>query len=300
MAGIGPASLSAPPRPQHWFPRAPVHTRPHPLWYFGWAAYVNRGGYLRALALGGPAALLLFIAGLALPWRPLVVAAVLLTAGGALVFLVSLRGIYRMYGPPAAGYVSRLLQLGNIDDRAVIADLHIGTWRHSHLLAELRPAATIYSVNCWNTAGPPSEANVQQLHELEGPPQHPRFERLSAVNGTVPLADCTCDAVVIGFGIHEIPSGGSRERLFDEARRVLKPEGKLLLFEHLVDVENFVIFGPGIAHWPRRRDWFALLEPRFAPVAHQRARQALDLFVATPRAPTRDCTPVPGPLSPRC
>ena len=27
------------------------------------------------------------------------------------------------------------------------------------------------------------------------------------------------------------------------------PGGKLLLFEHIVDVENFVIFGPGIDHW---------------------------------------------------
>jgi hypothetical protein len=39
-----------------------------------------------------------------------------------------------------------------------------------------------------------------------------------------------------------------------------------------------------IAHWPRRRDWLALLEPRFTPIVHERARQALDLFVAR-RAP---------------
>jgi SAM-dependent methyltransferase len=236
---------------------------------------------LRALAFGGPTALALAVAGLAVPWRPLVVAALALLVAGALVFLVSLHGIYRMYGPPSARYVSRLLQLGGIGDRAVIADLHIGTWRHSHLLAELRPAATIYSVNCWDAAGPPSEANVQQLHELEGQPQHPSFEAMAADGGMVPLADGTCDAVVLGFGIHEIPPGGPRERLFDEARRMLRPGGRLLLFEHLVDVENFVIFGPGIAHWPRRRDWLALLKPRFAEIAHVRARQALDLFIAT-------------------
>jgi len=85
----------------------------------------------------------------------------------------------------------------------------------------------------------------------------------------------------MGFGIHEIAEGGPREKLFDEARRVLKPGGKLLLFEHLVDLENFVIFGPGIDHWPRRRDWLRLLEARFTGVRRERARQAVDLYVGT-------------------
>jgi SAM-dependent methyltransferase len=270
----------APPRVRHWFPRAAVHARPHPLWYFGWAAYVNRGGYLRALAFGAPTALALAVAGMTISWRPLVTAGLALVAGGALVFLFSIHGIYRMYGPPATRYVSRLLQLGEVGERAVIADLHIGTWRHSHLLTELRPEATVHSVNCWNAGGPPSEANVKQLHELEGPPQHPTFETIAALDFKVPLADRSCDAVVMGFGIHEIDARGPREQLFDEARRLLRPGGKLLLFEHLVDLENFVIFGPGIAHWPRRREWLALLEPRFADIAHERARQAVDLFVA--------------------
>jgi SAM-dependent methyltransferase len=280
MAALDSTPLIARSGPRHWFPRAAVDGRPHSLWYAGWAAYVNRGGYLRALAFGAPTALGLAVAGMTIPWSPLLTAALALTAGGGLVFLISLHGIYRMYGPPAARYVSRLLELGGVGERAVIADLHIGTWRHSHLLAELRPGATVHSVNCWNAAGPPSEANVKQLHELEGPPQHPRFEAISAVDFRVPLADRSCDAVMMGFGIHEIEPGGPRERLFDEARRLLRPGGKLLLFEHLVDLENFIIFGPGIGHWPRRRDWFALLEPRFAEIAHERARQAVDLFVA--------------------
>ena len=100
---------------------------------------------------------------------------------------------------------------------------------------------------------------------------------------TVPLADASCDAVVVGFGIHELAAGGPREKPFDEARRVLKPGGKLLLFEHIVDFENFVIFGPGIDHWPRRRDWLRLLEARFAGVRHARARQAVDLYVGERR-----------------
>jgi SAM-dependent methyltransferase len=179
--------------------------------------------------------------------------------------------------------VRRLLKMGGVDGPVAVADLHIGTWRTSHLLGELLPDAAIWSVNCWQVddGQRPAEANVRQLHELEPPPHKPPFGLLAATNGTVPLPDASCDAVVMGFGIHEIPAGPPRAKLFDEARRVLKPGGKLLLFEHLVDLENFVIFGPGIDHWPRRRDWLRLLEARFAGVWRQRARQAVDLYVGT-------------------
>ena len=263
---------------RHWYPTAPT-TRPSPYWYFGWAAYVNRGGYRAALVPGLAATAALLALGC---WIPAATTAALaLVAGGAIVFGHSLAGIYRMYGPPAARYVSRLLALGGVGAEAVLADLHIGTWRHSHLLRELRPKARIHSVHCWNVEGPPAEANVRQLHELEPPPAAPPFDLLHAQGFRIPLPDASCDAVLAGFGIHEIPSAGPRERLFDEARRVLKSGGRLLLFEHLVDLENFAIFGPGIAHWPRRREWRALLEARFTDVRHERTAQAVDLFVAT-------------------
>jgi len=280
MQASEPAIRELPPV-RHWYPRATTRGRPHALWYFGWAAYVNRGGYLRALAVGGPVAAALAVAGVVLRSRPLLAAAAVVVAAGAAVFAFSLAGIYRMYGPPAARYIRRLLRMGGIDGHggAVIADLHIGTWRISHLLGELLPRATIWSVNCWDAAGPPSEANVRQLHELEPEPASPRFATRAVAGGAIPLPDGSCDAVVLGFGIHEIPAGGPREKLFDEARRLLRPGGKLLLFEHLVDLENFVIFGPGIDHWPRRRDWMRLLAPRFAPITHERAPQAVDLYV---------------------
>ena len=270
------------PRSSHWYPKATTG-RPHPLWYFGWAAYVNRYGYGRALAVGLPVVGALAIAGLTFGLRPLLAAAAAIAAGGAAVFLFSLLGIFRMYGPPAARYLARLLRMGGIEGRAAVADLHIGTWRTSHLLRELLPDARISSVNCWDTSQPCAEANVRQLHELEPEPNAPPFRKLATANGTLPLADASCDAVVVGFGIHELAAGGPREKLFDEARRVLKPGGKLLLFEHIVDLENFVIFGPGIDHWPRRRDWLRLLEARFAGVRHARARQAVDLYVGERR-----------------
>jgi len=192
MQSAAPATPATFPtrRTRHWYPIATTG-RPHPLWYFGWAAYVNRYGYLRALAIGLPVAAALAAAGVALRVGPLLAAAGALAAGGLAVFAFSLLGIFRMYGPPAARYVRRLLRMGAVDGRAAVADLHIGTWRTSHLLSELLPDAVVWSVNCWDDAQPAAEANVRQLHELERAPRRPPFGMLAAANGAVPLPDAS-------------------------------------------------------------------------------------------------------------
>jgi SAM-dependent methyltransferase len=100
---------------------------------------------------------------------------------------------------------------------------------------------------------------------------------------TVPLADGSCDAVCFGFGTHEIPTGGPREKLFAEAIRILKPGGKVLLFEHGWDAHNYVIFGPVIHHVTKRQDWDKFLKERFDNVKYARSNQAVDLFAATKR-----------------
>jgi SAM-dependent methyltransferase len=99
----------------------------------------------------------------------------------------------------------------------------------------------------------------------------------------VPLANASCDAVCFGFGTHEIPTGGPREKLFSEAIRILKPGGKVLLFEHGWDAHNYVIFGPVIHHVTKREDWDKFLRERFDDVKYARSSQAVDLFAGTRR-----------------
>jgi len=57
------------------------------------------------------------------------------------------------------------------------------------------------------------------VRDLEAPPKsNRRIEPSKADHFTVPLADASCDAVCFGFGTHEIPTGGPREKYL-EARR---------------------------------------------------------------------------------
>jgi SAM-dependent methyltransferase len=274
-------TMTAPHAPQLWYPPADPARQPSPWWYFGRAVYVSRRDYGRIfrafLAVGLPLGTVGVLFKVPLLFR----AAQLLAGAGLGLLAYSLVGLYRMYGHPATAYLRQLLELGQVSGPVTVADLHIGTYRHSYLLAELLPQARIYSVDCWKMDGPPAEEAVEDVRGLEPPPAgHPRIQPLAAQDYAVPLPDGSCDVLVFGFGTHEIPAGAPRERLFEEARRLLRPGGTVLLFEHGYDLHNYIIFGPVIEHVTPRETWEATLRQTFTNVRYARSSHAVDLFAA--------------------
>ena len=268
----------------HWYPASVAGKRPTPWWYWGRAVYVSRRDYWKItkyfLAVGIPLGAIGVLFRVPMAFQ----AAIVLAAIGLLLLAYSLFGLYRMYGHPALRYIRRLVDLGALRGEITVADLHIGTYRHAFLLSDALPEATIQTVDCWNVGGESPEEAVQDVRELEAPPtSNPRIVPSRADHFTVPLPDASCDAVCFGFGTHEIPAGGAREKLFSEADRVLKPGGKVLLFEHGWDAHNYVIFGPVIHHVTKRQDWDRFLRERFDDVKYARSSQAVDLFAGTRR-----------------
>ncbi|OLD81406.1 MAG: hypothetical protein AUG46_11470 [Acidobacteria bacterium 13_1_20CM_3_58_11] len=268
----------------HWYPASIAAKRPTPWWYWGRAVYVSRRDYSRItkyfLAVGIPLGVIGVFFRLPLAfWM-----AVALAEIGLLLLAYSLVGLYRMYGHPGVRYVRRLVELGGVEGQVTVADLHIGTYRHAFLLSDVLPEATIQTVDCWNVEGESPEEAVQDVRELEVPPtSNPRIVASKADHFTLPLPDASCDAVCFGFGTHEIPTGGAREKLFSEANRILKPGGRVLLFEHGWDAHNYAIFGPVIHHVTKRQDWDKFLRDRFDDVKYARSTQAVDLFAARRR-----------------
>ena len=268
----------------HWYPGTVADKRPTAWWYWGRAVYVSRRDYWRItkkfLAVGIPLGAIGVLFHIPMSLQ----AAWLLAAIGLVLLAYSLFGLYRMYGHPGVRYIRKLVELGGVNGKVTLADLHIGTYRHAFLLSDVLPEATIQSVDCWNVEGESPEEAVKDVRDLELPPTgNPRIIPSKAQHFGIPLADASCDAVCFGFGTHEIPTGGSREKLFAEASRILKPGGKVLLFEHGWDAHNYVIFGPVIYHVTKRQDWDKFLRERFDNVKYERSNQAVDLFAGTRR-----------------
>jgi SAM-dependent methyltransferase len=264
----------------HWFPKAGGATRPSPGWYWGWALYVNRGGFRGAFVRLAPVGAALLVAAAMVPSHGLRLGAALAFAVAGLVLLHSIVGHALVYGRPAGRYFDRLLALGAVRAPARVADLHIGTWRHTYALLDRLPSAHVVSIDIWAAGAEATEGAVRELRELElAASPADRLKPVRAGDGHLPLADESMDVVVLGLGSHEI-EGAPQDHLLREARRVLKPDGTLLFFEHAKNWQSFLIFGPGIAHWTTREEWTRRLSVHFANVRSQRTPYAVDLFAA--------------------
>src|SRR5256714_1296809 len=194
----------------HWYPAAVAGQRPSAWWYWGRAVYVSRRDYWKItkyfLAVGIPRGAIGVLFRLPLAFW----AAVALAEIGLLLLAYSLFGLYRMYGHPGVRYIRRLVELGEVQGQVIVADLHIGTYRHAFLLSDVLPEATIQTVDCWNVEGESPEEAVQDVRDLEVPPTNsPRIVASKTEHFTLPLPDASCDAVCFGFGTHEIPTGGA-------------------------------------------------------------------------------------------
>jgi hypothetical protein len=94
---------------------------------------------------------------------------------------------------------------------------------------------------------------------------------------------------------HELRSHESRVALFSEIHRVLAPTGKAIVAEHLRDLANATVFGPGALHFHSRRPWMRCFEDAQLAV---RSEFAITPFVRVfvlerttidPRLSTVDC-----------
>ncbi|HEY0606250.1 MAG TPA: class I SAM-dependent methyltransferase [Herpetosiphonaceae bacterium] len=272
-----------PAQPAYWFPKTQATHRPPFWWYVGWVIYANRSTFAKAFALFAGTSLALFLVGLLLQLAILIWTSYALTGIGLFLLLNSLLGLTLVYGPPARRYIGQLLKLGDVDRPQRVADLHIGTYRISYLLADLLPGATIESVDIWDNTRYETERALVLLRALEAAPtSEQRIRPRQAAGAQVPLPAASCDVVVLGLGLHEIPAGAEREAIFAEAKRLLRPGGTCLFFEHTVDLQSLLVFGFEIKHWERRAQWLRLLRQTFGPnVRHQRSAQAIDLYSAT-------------------
>ena len=88
-----------------------------------------------------------------------------------------------------------------------------------------------------------------------GPPPQPAPRLCS--RRWIALATGSLDSIFLTFAAHEVRDLAGQRALFSDLRKALRPGGQLVITEHLRDVANFAVYGPGAMHFQPLATWQA-------------------------------------------
>lgn len=84
-------------------------------------------------------------------------------------------------------------------------------------------------------------------------PPHPKTQQISTTH--IPLGDNCVDKIFAVLSVHEIRDENERLKFFKELDRILKPNGQIVITEHLRDTANFLVYNIGFFHFHRKSSW---------------------------------------------
>ncbi len=82
---------------------------------------------------------------------------------------------------------------------------------------------------------------------------YPNTEQIES--NSIPLSDNSVDNIFLISAVHEIRNQAEKIQFLKECRRVCKPQGKIILVEHLRDIPNFLAFTIGFTHFFSKSTW---------------------------------------------
>ncbi len=151
--------------------------------------------------------------------------------------------------------LSALYKLTWLDDVALapnakIVNINAGFDETSSLLQHKLPAAQMLVLDFYDPRKY-TEISIRRARKA-----YPPFPNTQAVTTNhLPLTGNSIDAVFAILAAHEIRNSDERIAFFAELNRVIKPNGQIIVVEHLQDVENFLAYNIGFRHFHRYSTW---------------------------------------------
>jgi SAM-dependent methyltransferase len=83
----------------------------------------------------------------------------------------------------------------------------------------------------------------------------PNPKEVKIVPSQLPFEDQSQDVVLAITSIHEILNHKERVAFFEEAKRILKKDGLIIVSEQFRDMTNFIFFNIGAFHFLSQKQW---------------------------------------------
>lgn len=199
-----------------------------------------------ALSLGGLFGLAILYNFLNQPFRLILV---ILFGGIILTNLITLAVSFYVYD------LSNLYELDWLDDLSIaenskIVNVNAGFDETSELLQDKFKNSRLVVFDFYDRTKH-TEISIERARKVY--PPYPNTEQVATDN--LPLANDFADCIFAVLSAHEIRNDDERKSFFAETRRVLKPDGQMIVVEHLRDTVNFLAYNIGFFHFHSRKTW---------------------------------------------
>ncbi len=131
-----------------------------------------------------------------------------------------------------------------------ILNIHSGFDETSFILSKKFPEAKVKALDFYNPKLHTEQAIIRARKVTD---KYPNSFKTSTTS--FKEEDNSVDLVCLLSAAHEIRNADERVIFFKECRRVCKPEGKIVVMEHLRDFPNFMAFTIGVFHFHSNSTW---------------------------------------------
>ncbi|MGY2134900.1 class I SAM-dependent methyltransferase [Hymenobacter sp. HD11105] len=178
--------------------------------------------------------------------------------------LVSLLVSYYVYDTSPL-YRLEWLDDSGLSDPHTVVNVHAGFDETSQLLRQRYPEAELLVLDFYDPAAQ-TEVSIRRARAA-----YPPFAGTQRVVAhALPLPDATADLVVVFLAAHELRQPAHRIGFFRELRRSLRPQGSLVVVEHLRDPANFLAYTIGFLHFYSRATWLGVFRAAGLVVAEEK------------------------------
>lgn len=198
---------------------------------------------------GVGALLVIFLSRLFINWNePLLWAIVGAFAYGLLMPLIVSAYVYDLSGFYKFNWLHQVVRKG--ENVKQIVNINAGFDETSFILKNKFPPAHLQVFDFYDAARhtEPAIVRARKVSLV-----YPNTRQI--VSSKIPVEDGQADIVFLLSAVHEIRSHDEKVAFLKECRRMCKPDGKVIMVEHLRDLPNFIAFTIGFTHFFSKSTW---------------------------------------------
>lgn len=159
-------------------------------------------------------------------------------------------GVSHIVYDRSALYRMEWLDTIDIGRNGILLNINAGFDETTVLVRERFPGCTLLALDFYDPERH-TEPSIERARKFADRP----IRSIPITTSLLPFDTGSVDAVLCFLSLHEVRDPQERLRFLTEIHRVLKPDGKLIVTEHLRDAANFIAFNFGFLHFHSRSTW---------------------------------------------